>query len=272
MAPLSQRGVERMRSFLYVLSFVFVAAAVAVVNLVLALRQNPLQGPRPLAAPAEAPGEREDPYSSKNVAPIWEVRTGEPPAGPEERLPPRPPPKTPAPEPTLPRPDLASRFELAGMMSGSRGSCVLRDRQNGKSQVLFVGDSLPDGMGKLVAVGGGRVVFDAGGREEALQFPEKDLLSSLGGAGAARAGLPASEPTCPSSRFAERSRWQQGEMGLTVSDPPVEGLEEGDRLLAVNGRSVETIEDLQAAAAPGVARLTLVRASKTVHLVARILE
>jgi hypothetical protein len=197
---------------------------------------------------------------------------------------------------------LADRFEIKGLMSGSNGSVVLLDRRSGKQLLLMSGDALPENLGRLLAVADDEATFEVGqgDREETIRMAKRDLAYSESVPG--RSDEPGesspSEPdrlaerdgssriptrtspspipaagSCPREAFVDGTCWSEDRSALRVRSPPVGDLEEGDRIIAVNGRRVKSIEELRDATPAGRAestRITLVRGSRTVTIALEI--
>lgn len=253
---LDRMNVRRARRSLAAFSVACAVVSITLVNWTDARRRH---RPEPTVPPATDTRPRK-PLPSDFTA-IAEVRLGEPRPRP---TPPsvRPAPSLPAPAPSPPPVELAGRFQILGLVSGRNGSVILEDLQARKRLVLFVGDGLPDQLGNLVAVEDERAVFRAGATERSIAVPRRPQV----------AALPEFDRDCSVATFVDARSWHEGHLGLIVRAPPAgtTDLAPGDRLVAVNGRSVRTVEELRETVTPGPARLTVMRDSKTLEIVMRI--
>lgn len=257
---LSEIPTRTLRRWLWGVVGACAAAFLVIVNVILAEAEHPPEFPRPSAAleRRRPPPDRSTDLSNLEV--IWKTRWGDPPA---LRKKPEPPPSAPRVEPPSPGPGLETRFEIRGLVSGRRGCCILWDNVMRKEFVVSLDESLPDGLGVLVRVEPDRALFRQGEVEKILESPKREGLAAFFDDKAHDTG-------CAIRVFLDEGNWREGVDGLIVARPVGDVLIEGDRLLAVNGRGVRTYRDLSAAVGPGAARLTVVRASRTVELLLRI--
>ncbi|MDX2224949.1 MAG: type II secretion system protein N [Rhodospirillaceae bacterium] len=126
------------------------------------------------------------------------------------------------------------------------GSAIIR-RPDGSQDAFMVGQSVIDGV-VLAAVRADHVVLSRGGVRESLPFPNAKIADDMSPAGPVGVRPQASPPSGQLLAAIAVERGANGEVllkpGRDAALFAAAGFQPGDRLTHINGRPVESVEDL----------------------------